>query len=108
MRRSSGSKSSIWFAPVATRLISLARSSRLARRSGTGLPRNRLAEADRREGRCEAQPLPAATTLTAAEREALLRLRRENKQPRLARDILPRAAAWFARETGLHGSPAQC
>jgi transposase len=38
--------------------------------------------------------------LTAAEREELARLRRENKQLRLERDILSRAAAWFARETG--------
>ena len=30
----------------------------------------------------------------------LARLRRENKQLRLERDILSRAAAWFARETG--------
>ena len=30
----------------------------------------------------------------------LVRLRRENKQLRLERDILSKAAAWFARETG--------
>jgi len=38
--------------------------------------------------------------LSAAEREELTRLRRENKQLRLERDILSKAAAWFARETG--------
>ena len=38
--------------------------------------------------------------LSAAERDELVRLRRENKQLRLERDILSRAAAWFARETG--------
>ncbi len=38
--------------------------------------------------------------LAAAERDELARLRRENKQLRLERDILSRAAAWFARETG--------
>src|SRR6476646_1740821 len=38
--------------------------------------------------------------LTAAERDELARLRRENKQLRLERDILSRAAAWFAREVG--------
>ena len=41
---------------------------------------------------------PAA--LTATERDELARLRRENKQLRVERDILSRAAAWFARETG--------
>ena len=37
--------------------------------------------------------------LTSAEREELTRLRRENKQLRVERDILSKAAAWFARET---------
>ena len=39
--------------------------------------------------------------LSAAERDELVRLRRENKQLRLERDILSRATAWFARETGV-------
>ncbi len=38
--------------------------------------------------------------LSATERGELGRLRRENKQLRVERDILSRAAAWFARETG--------
>ena len=38
--------------------------------------------------------------LTTAEREELHRLRRENKRLRLEREILAKAAAWFARETG--------
>jgi len=37
--------------------------------------------------------------LTSMEREELRRLRRENKQLRLEREILKRAAAWFARES---------
>ena len=37
--------------------------------------------------------------LTPAEREELHRLRRENRQLRLEREILSKAAAWFARET---------
>jgi transposase len=37
--------------------------------------------------------------LTTSEREELTRLRRENKQLRLEREILSKAAAWFARET---------
>ena len=36
--------------------------------------------------------------LASAEREELARLRRENKQLQLERDILSRATAWFARE----------
>ena len=37
--------------------------------------------------------------LTTAEREELHRLRRENRQLKLDREILSKAAAWFARET---------
>lgn len=58
--------------------------------------RNWVAQADRQEGRREGK----ADTLGPAERDELIRLRRENKQLRLERDILSRAAAWFARETG--------
>ena len=38
--------------------------------------------------------------LTTAEREELTKLRRELRQVKLERDILSKAAAWFARETG--------
>jgi transposase len=55
-----------------------------------------VAQADRQGGRREEK----GGGLTAAERNELARLRRENKQLRLERDILSRAAAWFARETG--------
>jgi transposase len=37
--------------------------------------------------------------LTMEEKEELQRLRRENKQLRVEREILAKAAAWFARET---------
>ena len=37
--------------------------------------------------------------LTTEEKEELSRLRRENKQLKLEREILAKAAAWFARET---------
>ena len=37
--------------------------------------------------------------LTSLEREELRRLRRENKQLRIEREILIKAAAWFAQET---------
>ena len=36
---------------------------------------------------------------TSAEREELQRLRRENKRLRQEREILAKAAAWFAQET---------
>lgn len=55
-----------------------------------------VAKADRQEGSREA----AAPVMAAAEREELARLRREVRQLRLERDILSKAAAWFARETG--------
>ncbi|MGH6842738.1 MAG: transposase, partial [Methylocella sp.] len=37
--------------------------------------------------------------LTTVEREELVRLRREVKQLRIEREILSKAAAWFAQET---------
>jgi transposase len=54
--------------------------------------RNWVAQADRDEGR-------RADGLTSAEHEELTRLKRENRQLKLERDILSKAAAWFARET---------
>jgi len=38
--------------------------------------------------------------LTSVEREELSRLRRELRQVKLEREILSKAAAWFARKTG--------
>lgn len=62
--------------------------------------RNWLVQADRPEGRAATKPAAVVPAMTADEREELTRLRRENKQLRVERDILSRAAAWLARETG--------
>ncbi len=67
---------------------------------GSQAIRNWVSQADRQEGCREVKPLAANAALASAEREEFARLRRENKQLRLERDILSRAAAWFARETG--------
>jgi transposase len=54
--------------------------------------RNWVAQADRDAGR-------RADGLTSGEQAELKRLRRENRQLRQEREILAKAAAWFARET---------
>ena len=55
---------------------------------------NWVRQADRDDGRRQ-------DGATSNEREELTRLRRENRQLRQERDILAKAAAWFARETAV-------
>ena len=55
--------------------------------------RNWFRQADLDEGR-------RSDGLTTAEREELRRLRKENRELKLERDILGKAAAWFAQEGG--------
>jgi transposase len=81
------------------RLIELARTGRTPEELGRQFEpaaqtiRNWLRQADRDDGHRQ-------DGLTTEEREEVRRLRRENKTLREERDILKKAAAWFARETG--------
>jgi len=52
---------------------------------------NWVAQADRNSGKRK-------DGLTTVEREELVKLRRENRQLKVEREILSKAAAWFAQE----------
>ena len=99
-RRCSDGKSHPPYAPEYRRqMVELVRAGRtpgeLAREfeCSASAIRNWVCQADRDEGRRE-------DGLTSAELEELRRLRREVRQLREEREILAKATAWFARETG--------
>ena len=81
------------------RLVELVRSGRtpeeLAKKfePSSQAIRNWVRQADLDEGRKD-------DGLTTQEREEIRKLRRENKVLREEREILKKAAAWFAKETG--------
>jgi transposase len=86
-------------AELRARLVELARSGRtpeeLARQYEPTAQaiRNWVAQADRDAKR-------RSDGVTTDEKQELARLRRENKALREEREILKKAAAWFARESG--------
>jgi transposase len=52
------------------------------------------------------KPLPGKDGLTSAEREELVRLRRENRRLQIERDILAKATAWFAAKGEKTSTPS--
>ena len=81
------------------RLVELARAGRSPRSLAREFEpteqtiRNWVRQADIDEGRRD-------DGLTTESRREMGRLKRENKRLRMERDILKKAAAWFARESG--------
>ena len=63
---------------------------------------NWVAQAARDAG----HPLPGKAGLTTAEHEELVRLRRQLKQVQTERDILAKAAAWFAHKADPNSTPS--
>ncbi len=87
-------------------LVALARAGRTPEQlaeefePSTQTIRNWIDQAAVDDGAARGERSDRAGALTTAEREELARLRREVRQLKVERDILGKAAAWFARETG--------
>ena len=58
------------------------------------------------DGRDRGKPLPGKEGLSSAEREELVRLRRENRRLQQERDILAKATAWFAGKSEKTSTPS--
>ena len=93
-------KNQYWYPPeYRARMVELVRAGRTPEELGREFEptaesiRNWVKQTDVDEGR-------RADGLTSTEREELGRLRRENRQLKLEREILAKATAWFAGETG--------
>lgn len=52
------------------------------------------------------KPLPGKDVLTSAERDELVRLRRDNRRLQTERDILAKATAWFAGQGEKTSTPS--
>jgi transposase len=63
---------------------------------------NWVAQAARDAGK----PLPGKEGLSSAERQELVQLRRQLKQVQTERDILAKAAAWFAHKSEKTSTPS--
>ena len=58
------------------------------------------------DGRDRGKPVPGKEGLTTAEREELVRLRRQLRQVQQERDILAKATAWFAGRSEKTSTPS--
>ena len=94
IRRSSGDRWWSWYERVAAQILWPRNSSPPARTI-----RNWVIQAERDEGVRRDGP-------SRPEQEELRRLRRENKQLRIEREILAKATAWFAREADPGSGPS--